>query len=58
MSGDDRELARDRRLVVSRWLAVGSEDLRVARLCLDAIEPSLWGLDVSRGRLRMVTDQG
>jgi HEPN domain-containing protein len=40
MNGDDRELARDRRLVALRWLSVGSEDLRVARLCLDASEPS------------------
>jgi HEPN domain-containing protein len=41
MNGDDRELAHDRRLVALRWLAVGVEDLRVARLCLDATEPSL-----------------
>ena len=40
MSGDDRELARDRRLVALRWRAMGVEDLRVARLCLDALEPS------------------
>jgi HEPN domain-containing protein len=40
MSDDDRELARDRGLVASRWLAVGVEDLRVAWLCLDASEPS------------------
>jgi HEPN domain-containing protein len=40
MNGDDHELARDRRLVALRWLSVGSEDLRVARLCLDASEPS------------------
>ncbi|HVC63074.1 MAG TPA: HEPN domain-containing protein [Acetobacteraceae bacterium] len=40
MSGDDRELAHDRRLIALRWLAVGVEDLRVARLCLDAAEPS------------------
>ena len=40
MSGDDRELARDRRLMALRWFAMGSEDLRVARLCLDALEPS------------------
>ena len=40
MSGDDRELARDRRLMALRWFAVGAEDLRVARLCLDALEPS------------------
>lgn len=40
MNDDDPELARDRRLVASRWLAVGTEDLRVARLCIDAAEPS------------------
>ena len=28
MSGDDRELARDRRLMALRWFAVGAEDLR------------------------------
>jgi hypothetical protein len=41
MSGDDPELARDRRLMALRWLAVGREDPRVARLCLDAVEPAL-----------------
>ena len=40
MNGDDRELAYDRRLLALRWLAVGTEDLRVARLCLDALEPA------------------
>ena len=40
MSVDDREIARDRRLVALRWLAVGAEDSHIARLCLDAAEPS------------------
>ncbi|MSP00561.1 MAG: HEPN domain-containing protein [Acetobacteraceae bacterium] len=39
MSGDDRELALDRGLMALRWLAMGVEDLKVARLCLDACEP-------------------
>ena len=41
MSGDDRERLRDRRLVALRWLAVGIEDARVARLCLNASERSV-----------------
>lgn len=40
MSDDDREIARDRRLIALRWLSVGVEDLHIARLCLDAAEPS------------------
>ena len=39
MSGDDPELAHDRRLMARRWLALAVEDLKVAGLCLDAREP-------------------
>jgi HEPN domain-containing protein len=39
MSGDDPELAHDRRLMALRWLAAGVEDMNVARLCLEAREP-------------------
>jgi HEPN domain-containing protein len=39
MSGDDRELAHDRRLTAMRWLEAGIEDLDVARLCVEACKP-------------------
>ncbi len=40
MNGDDAERLHDRALMAARWLAIGVEDLRVARLCLNATEPS------------------
>ena len=41
MSGDDPQLAHDRGLMASRWLAVGQQDLRVVHLCLGAPAPEL-----------------
>jgi HEPN domain-containing protein len=41
MSGDDSELARDRRRIGRRWLDHAAEDLRVARACMTMVPPSL-----------------
>jgi HEPN domain-containing protein len=40
MSGDDLELAGDRRRIAQRWLSHSMEDLRVARVCLTMVPPS------------------
>ncbi|HEY1934546.1 MAG TPA: HEPN domain-containing protein [Acetobacteraceae bacterium] len=39
MSGDKSDVARDRLLVVRRWLAVADLDVRSAYACLDTQEP-------------------
>ncbi len=41
MSADDDAGATERRREVARWLAVGDEDIRVARVCLASEEPAL-----------------
>ena len=41
MSGDDLERARDRRRVGQSWLNHATEDLRVARVCMELSPPSL-----------------
>lgn len=41
MSGDDSELARDRRHIGRSWLNHATEDLRIARVCIGLAPPSL-----------------
>jgi len=40
MTGDDPELAADRRRIARRWLDHAAEDLRVARGCVTMVPPS------------------
>jgi HEPN domain-containing protein len=41
MSGDDPELSQDRRRIGRGWLNHATEDLRIARVCMDLTPPSL-----------------
>jgi hypothetical protein len=41
MSGDDAELRQDRRRIGRGWLNHATEDLRIARVCMDVTPPSL-----------------
>ena len=41
MTGDDPELGQDRRRIGRSWLNHATEDLRIARVCMDVTPPSL-----------------
>lgn len=41
MSGDDPELGQDRRRIGRSWLNHATEDLRIARVCMEVTPPSL-----------------